>query len=316
MAYTKVAFVLLTILLSASSAPLCEEDGSCPVDVKADTLLQTRGAVGKVSISQDSEASPWDNFARYMNYTLAGIGGNSILVRADGFEGMASNFDGTMPGCYSVCMAQTDPPCLAFTFASPVWHMQTNRWCSLHLELGSMFHRNEFFLGFPKSRRVDLSSDEDFFLQRIGDVGSQKNCLTQVNSGFQSIACDAANPKQMWHMDQEGIYINRATGQCIANKDDHIEAVDVPESLAGLPLVTCAKKFHMTNHNFYENNLFLEKLDSYDVPDGEESTWDGISWRKFWESGAVPEASSELVVGGQTNAASRPRKYAEVTTLD
>lgn len=311
MAYMKVAFVMLTILPSASSASLCEEDGSCPVGAKADSLLQTRGTVGAVSISEDAEEGVWDNFARYMNYTLAGIGGNSIMLRADGFEGVASDFDGTMPGCYAVCMAQTDPPCLAFTFASPVWRIKTNRWCSLHLELGSMFHRNEFFMGFPNSRRVDLSSDGDFWMKRIGDVGSQKNCLTQVDSHFESIACDAANPNQKWHRDQEGIYINRATGQCIANKDDNIQAVAVPESLAGEPLVTCAKKFYMTNHDFYENNLFLERLDSYDVPDGDEATWDGVSWRKFWESGSVPERSSHLVV----KSASRPRKYSEVNTF-
>lgn len=310
MAYMNVAFVMLTILPSALSASQCEEDGSCPVDAKADSLLQTRGAAGRVSIVQDAEDSPWDNFARYMNYTLAGMGGNSILVHTDGFNGTSSNFDGTMPSCYDACMAQTDPPCLAFTFASPVWHFKENRWCSLHLEVGSMFHRNEFFLGFPNSRRVDLSSDGDFFLQRSGDLDTQ-TCLTQVNSHFESIACDAANPNQKWHRDQEGIYINSGTGQCIANKDGQIEAVAVPERLAGEPLITCAKKFYTTNHNFFENQLFLEKLDSYDVPDAaDEASWDGVSWRKFWESGTVPEFYSKLVVKGSV------RTYAEVTTLE
>jgi len=312
MACMKVAFVMLTILPPALSASACEEDGSCPVTTKADLLLQTRSnTVGAVSISQDDEDDRWGKFAHYMDYTLSGMGA-SILVRANGFNNTASNFDGTMPSCYDVCMAQTEPPCLAFTFASPKWHFKTNRWCLLHKELGTMFHRNEFMLGFPSSRRVGLSSDGAFFLRRMTHGGNI--CLAEVDSHFESIVCDAANPKQKWYRDVEGIYINKNTSHCISNQDGNVEAVVVPKRLAGAPLITCAKKFHTTsNPHLMKNFLFLEHLDSYDVPDAaDEASWDGTSFRKFWESGPVRELGDRLSVKDGASSF----HYDEVNTLE
>jgi len=312
MACMKVALVMLTILPPALSASACEKDGSCPVTTEANLLLQTRSnTVGAVSISQDDEDDRWGKFAHYMDYTMQGMG-NSILIRADGFNNTASNFDGTMPGCYDVCMAQTEPPCLAFTFASPVWHLKQNRWCLLHKELAVLHHRNEFMLGFPSSRRVDLSSDGAFFLQRLTRNG--KVCLAEVGSHFDSIDCDAANPKQKWYRDVEGIYINNNTNHCISNKDGNIEAVVVPGRLAGEPLINCARKFYTTsNPDAMKNFLFLEHLDSYDVPDGEnEASWDG-TFRKFWEPGPVREKQGRLSV---KHSMAHVQQYDEVHTLE
>jgi len=217
MACMKVAFVMLTILPPGLMASACEEDGSCPVTTNAAVLLQTRSnSLGAVSISSGDEDDSWGKFAHYKDYSMQGMG-TSILVRTNGFNNISSTFDGTAPSCYDVCMAQTEPKCLAFTFASPDWHFAHNRWCRLHTEIGPMFHRNEFMLGLPSSRHKDLSSDGAFFLQRSTRNGTK--CLAEVDSHFDSIVCDAANPKQKWYRDVEGIYINYNTNHCISNKD-------------------------------------------------------------------------------------------------
>jgi len=302
MSYMKVAPLMLLALPTAVFAVPCEEGVTCPANVKADSLIQIReGAKASVSVSEGAEG--WDDFSSYLNYTLSGQNGTSIMLRHNGFEGIASNFEGTMLSCEEACLAQTDPKCLAFTFASPVWTIKTHRWCKLHTQMGPMFHRKEFFLGFPNSRRVDLSSNSDFFLERIGDVGAQKNCLAQVGSIFETVACNFGDANQKWHKNEDGIFVNSASGQCIANKDNQIEAVAVPEN----PLTTCAKSYYLTNSD-NQGKLFLEKLDSYEVPDAaDEASWDG-TMRQFWEPGSIPEVSSKLTI----KRGASPRSYAQV----
>jgi len=276
-------------------------------DVKAEAKTLARAArVVKANKEQlGQNASGWGNFAYYNDWMYGGLGAtdSNIFYRADGFQGQPSDFGGTAADCYNVCMAQTEPPCLAFTFASPVWRIKENRWCLLHTQLGILFHRPQFMLGLPNDRRVDMSSSSDFVLQR------QQECLAQVGVTFLMVACDATDPNQHWYRTIDGVYVNRGTDKCISNNDGNIEAADVPTGLDGQPQVVCAKKWYGAGYDFFPDKLYLEHLDSYPVPDAEnEADWDGVTFREFWEPGAVHEMNGRLVA----KAFSNPMTYTEV----